>query len=138
MVDVSKLGNDLAEKGKEGVDGFLFDVQPIPGEVEVLQISVENREELPIFISVAGDEILCMSYLFKEEEIKADTKGEMHHAMLAMNIPMPLSSFGKIDEQYVVFGALATSSSLEDIVHEIVTLSDNTLEAIEAMRDYLK
>ena len=44
-----------------------FEVQPIPGDVEVLQISVEEREELPIYISIAEDEILCISYLFTED-----------------------------------------------------------------------
>lgn len=138
MTTISSLAEQLATQGKENTEGFAFEVQPIPGGVEVLQIVLEDREELPLFISVAEDEILCISYLFTEGEIKSDRKDEMHHAMLSMNIPMPLSSFAKIDDRYVVYGALSVRSSLEDVVHEIEILSDNTLEAIEAMKDFLK
>ncbi|MFT6072593.1 MAG: hypothetical protein ACJARD_001642 [Alphaproteobacteria bacterium] len=138
MVDVAKLGSQLIEKGQEGIDGFIFDIQSIPGEIEVLKVSIEGREELPIFLSNASTEILCISYLFKENEILESANDNMHSAMITMNIPMPLSSFGKIRDQYVIFGALSTTSTLDDIVHEIITLSDNTLEAIKTMREYLK
>ena len=138
MVKISKLADELAEKGKDIECGFLFEVNPIPGEVEVLQIIIEDREELPIFISVSEEQVLCITYLFKEEEVKSDMADEMNRAMLSTNISMPLSAFAKIDDQYVVYGALSTKSDLDDIVHEINTLSGNAIEAIEAMSDYLK
>ena len=55
-----------------------------------------------------------------------------------MNIPMPLSAFAKVEDKYVVFGALSINSTLEDIELEIVTLSDNSLEVISEMDTYLK
>jgi len=58
--------------------------------------------------------------------------------MLEMNIPMPLSAFAKVENKYVVFGALSINSSLEDIELELVTLSDNSLEVISEMDSYLK
>jgi uncharacterized protein YjfI (DUF2170 family) len=114
-----------------------FDVVPIPGDVEVLQILVEDREELPIYISASEEQILCIAYLFEEGEIKPGKKAEMHDTMLKANISVPLSSFGIVEERYVIFGALSVNSSLEDILHEIEMLSSNTLEAIDAMRDFL-
>lgn len=138
MVDITKLANELVQEGKNTEAGFLFEVNPIPGEVEVLQIIVEDREELPIFVSASDEQILCIAYLFKEDEVKSEMMNEMNQAMLQANIPVPLSSFAKIDDQYVIFGALSVNSSLEDVVHEIDTLSSNTLDAIEAMSAYLK
>jgi uncharacterized protein YjfI (DUF2170 family) len=137
MVDLKTLANELAEKGKDAERGFPFEVNPIPGEVEVLQIIVEDREELPIFVSASKEQILCIAYLFKNEEVKAGNVDEMNKAMLAANISIPLSSFALVDDQYVIYGALSVNSSLEDIVHEIEVLSSNTIEAIEAMSDYL-
>jgi uncharacterized protein YjfI (DUF2170 family) len=137
MVDLKTLANQLADKGKGAENGFPFEVNPIPGEVEVLQIIVEDREELPIFVSASEEQILCIAYLFKEEEVKSGTIDEMNKAMLTANISIPLSSFAKIDDQYVIYGALSVNSNLEDIVHEIEVLSSNVLEAIEAMSDYL-
>ena len=138
MVDINRLANDLAEQGKDIENSFLFEVNPIPGEVEVLQIIIEDREELPVFISASEEQVLCITYLFKEDEVKSDMVDEMNRAMLSTNISMPLSAFAKIDDQYVVYGALSVKADLEDIVHEIETLSGNAIEAIEAMSDYLK
>ena len=138
MVDLKTLTNKLAEKGQEAESGFPFEVNLIPGEVEVLQILVEDREELPIFVSASEEQILCIAYLFKKDEIKEGKLDEMNHAMLSTNISIPLSAFGIVDNQYVIYGSLSVKSSLEDIIHEIEVLSSNTLEAIEVMSDYLK
>jgi len=137
MVEINKLADELSNYEMSD-EGLPFEVQPIPGEVEVLQVLVEGREELPIFISYADREIICMSYLFKKDEVKDAGANEMNGAMLAINIAMPLSSFATVDDQYVVFGALSAESDLKAIVHEIEILSDNTMEAIDSLRDYLK
>ena len=137
MIDLKTLANELVKKGQDAESGFPFEVNPIPGEVEVLQIIVEDREELPIFVSASEEQILCIAYLFKDEEVKSESIDKMNTYMLAANISMPLSSFAKIDDQYVVYGALSVNSSLEDIVHEVEVLSSNVIEAIESMSDYL-
>ncbi len=138
MVNLTTLATELAKRGADEAAAFPFEVNPIPGDVEVLQILVEDREELPIFISASEEQILCIAYLFPEHEIKEGQKDALNQSMLAANITMPLSAFGMIEQQYVVYGALATSSSMDDIVHEIEVLSSNTIEAIDALRDYLK
>jgi uncharacterized protein YjfI (DUF2170 family) len=106
--------------------------------VEVLQIIVEDREELPIFVSASEEQILCIAYLFKEDEVKKDALHELNRAMLQADITMPLSAFALVEDQYVIYGALSVNSSLEDIVHELEVLSSNTLEAIEVMSNYLQ
>ena len=77
-------------------------------------------------------------YLWGEDEVRPDGKLEMLEAMLDMNIPMPLSSFGRIDDKYAVFGAVALSTSVEDLALELVMLSDNAIDAIDALSDYLR
>jgi uncharacterized protein YjfI (DUF2170 family) len=126
--------NSLADNSETGMD---FDCQPISGEVDVLQITLLGREELPIFLSVTDDQILCISYLWGADEVKADCVNTMHESMLEMNIPMPLSSFSKIGDKYVVFGALSINSTFEDIEHELAVLSNNAIEVIDDMSDYL-
>ena len=49
-----------------------------------------------------------------------------------------LASVAKIGDRYVIFGALAVDSSIEDICHEIITLSENAVEAISALEEFLK
>jgi len=126
--------NSLADNSDTGMS---FDCQPIPGEVDVLQISILGREELPIFVSVTEDQILCISYLWGVEEVKPESLAQMHESMLEMSIPMPLSSFSKIGDKYVVFGALSISSSLADVEHELTVLSNNAVEVIDDMSDFL-
>jgi len=126
--------NSLTDNSDTGMD---FDCQPISGEVDVLQITLLGREELPIFVSVTDDQILCISYLWGTDEVKADCVITMHESMLEMNIPMPLSSFSKIGDKYVVFGALSINSTFKDIEHELAVLSNNAMEVIDDMSDYL-
>ncbi|NQY87001.1 MAG: YjfI family protein [Colwellia sp.] len=126
--------NSLADNSDTGMD---FDCQPISGEVDVLQITILGREELPVFLSVTDDQILCISYLWGADEVKTDCVNAMHESMLEMNIPMPLSSFSKIGDKYVVFGALSINSTFEDIEHELAVLSNNALEVIDDMSDFL-
>lgn len=118
--------------------GYDFECHPIPGEVELLQISLAGREEIPIFVSVTDEQILCISYLWGENEIKTESRSKMLDSMLSMNLPIPLSAFSKIDDQYVLFGALSVNSRMEDLVHELIVLSDNSLDVIEAYSEYLK
>lgn len=135
-MNIHKIAEHLNALSDSG-EGVSFDCLPISGEVDVLQVSIINREELPIFISVTDDQILCIAYLWGVDEIKDGKKDEMHTSMLEMNIPMPLSSFSKIGDRYIIFGALSLNSSFEDIIHEIVTLSNNELEIIDDMSEYL-
>ena len=134
-MNIHKIASHLNKIDTE--TGAGFDCTPINGEIDVLQVEVIGREEIPIFISISDSQILCIAYLWGEDEVKAELKTNMMEAMLEMNIPMPLSSFAKIENKYVVFGALSVNSALDDIELEIVTLSDNSLEVIAEMDSYL-
>jgi uncharacterized protein YjfI (DUF2170 family) len=136
-MNIHKIANYFNELGDKSDTGFKFDCTPIAGDVDVLQVDVEGREEIPIFVSVTDEQILCIAYLWGENEVKTEMRVEMLEAMLELNIPMPLSSFAKIDDMYVVYGALSVHSSITDVEHELVVLSDNSLEVISELSDYL-
>ncbi|MDQ6993066.1 MAG: DUF2170 family protein [Mariprofundus sp.] len=122
----------------EDDQGLNFDVQQLPGEIATLSVVVNGVEELPIYISSTDEEVLTVCHLFDINEVKPELEAEMNRAMLTMNVPMPLSSFGIVGSQYVVFGALSASSDIDELVHELITLSANSVDAIEALSDYLK
>ena len=136
-MNIHKIATHLNQLNDKTETGFSFDCTPINGDIDVLQVEIVGREEIPIFISISDNQILCIAYLWGEDEIKKELKTNMMEAMLQMNIPMPLSSFAKVEDKYVVFGALSINSSLDDIELEIVTLSDNSLEVIAEMDNYL-
>ena len=130
---------DLALRFSEqsSFEGYSFECEAIPGDVEVLQITVGDFHEIPCFLSVTETQILCIAYLWTEEEVNQDSRTEMLDKMLELNIPIPLSAFSKIGDRYVIFGALTIASTYEDICHEIVTLCENAVEAITVLEDYL-
>ncbi|MDQ6991495.1 MAG: DUF2170 family protein [Mariprofundaceae bacterium] len=136
MFDIN-IVRKLLEK-YDGEQGLSFDVQEIPGETPTFSVVVDGREELPIYISSTNEEVLCICHLFDEDEVKSESVAEMNQAMLTMNVPMPLSSFGIIGSQYVVFGAMSARSDIDELAHELGTLSGNSIDAIEALSDYLK
>jgi len=43
----------------------------------------------------------------------------------------------KVGTQYIIFGALSVHAPLNEIIEEVVVLSDNTLTAVEELREYL-
>jgi len=118
-------------------EGARFDVQIIPGEVEVLQIIVGELEEVPVYLSITDSQLLCIAYLWDESEVNQKKRADMLETMLNMNIPMPLSSFARIGDKYAIFGAMAVTSSFDDVAHEVIVLSENTVEALSALEEFL-
>ncbi|MCL1125819.1 YjfI family protein [Shewanella surugensis] len=137
-MNIHNIAGHLNDLGDRSQTGLQFDCYPIDGEIDVLQVNIVNREELPIFVSVTDNQILCISYLWGEDEVKPDTRLSMLETMLELNIPMPLSSFAKVDDKYVVYGALSVQSSMLEVEQELSVLSDNCLEVIDELVDYLK
>lgn len=130
---------DLAIRFSEKLshDGYSFDCQLIPGEQEVLQVCLDEYDEIPVYITFSETQILCIIYLWAEDEIKEEMREELHTTLLDMNLLMPLSSFSRIGQRYIVFGALSINSSFEEVAHEISTLTENAIEAISSMEEYL-
>ncbi len=118
--------------------GVVVQLQPIPGEVPVIQVCIEGRDELPIFVTCSDTQILCMCYLWSESEVLAERRTEMLETMLDLNPSVPLSSFGRVGDRYVLFGALARDARVEAVAQDIVALSDNALDALDALSEFLK
>ena len=137
-MNIHTIADHLNALGDRSQTGLKFDCYPIDGEIDVLQVNIVNREELPIFVSVTDNQILCISYLWGEDEVKPETRLSMLETMLELNIPMPLSSFAKVDDKYVVYGALSVQSSMLEVEQELSVLSDNCLEVIDELVDFLK
>lgn len=117
-------------------NGYGFAVTNLDGE-DALEVVVEDRVEFPILVWFDGEQLLAVTYLWDESQVRPDSRTEMLAALLELNVPLQLSSFGKIRDRYVLFGALAANSTLDHVTTELEVLSDNTLEAIEIIAPYL-
>ena len=117
--------------------GLQVQLQPIPGEVPVIQVSIEGREELPIFITSSDSQVLCMCYLWTDAEVHPERRTELLGTLLDLNPSVPLSSFGRIGDRYVLSGALSRDARVEDVAKDVAVLSDNALDALDALSDFL-
>ncbi|VAX13615.1 hypothetical protein MNBD_GAMMA24-1641 [hydrothermal vent metagenome] len=133
---LEQLITDLADTQLS--DGASLSLEMFDGENAVACIKVEDRDEFPIYMTVDEGQILCITYLFGEDQVAQDKRAALAEGMLLMNVSIPLSAFSKIGNQYIMFGALSPESSIDEILTEIETLSDNVLEAVDALKDYLK
>lgn len=134
-LSVKDIANHLVTHADDYV--VAFEVQLIPGEMDVLRVVVGENEEFPVYVSATDTQILCITYLCMESEVKPGAKTEMLEAMLEMNIPIPLSSFSRIDDRYVLFGAVSATARVTSAVGEIITLADNAIDGLSALEDYL-
>jgi uncharacterized protein YjfI (DUF2170 family) len=133
------------QKQIEGLDvligarlgGSPVSLQPIPGSVPVIQAVIGGREELPIFITASDDQILCICYLWSDAEIIPEKRLELLETLMDLNPAIPLSAFGRVEGRYVLFGALSRDARGDDIASDVAALSDNALDALEALAEYL-
>lgn len=122
----------------EAMGGVAVDLQPIPGDVPVVQISIEGRQELPIYLTSSEAQILCLCYLWSDDEVLPERRGELLETLLDLNPSVPLSSFGRVGKRFVLFGALARDAKVQDIAHDVSILSDNALDALDALSEFLQ
>lgn len=117
--------------------GVATQIQPVPGDVPVLQVVVEGYEALPVYLTSSDTQCLCICYLWTEAEVRPERRSELLEVMLDLNIAVPLSAFGRIGEHYVLFGALARDAGVDEIAKEVVALLDNSADALDALAEYL-
>ncbi|MFC3195878.1 YjfI family protein [Marinicella sediminis] len=119
-------------------EGYTFECQHIDGEVQVLQVEMNGFEGFPVFVTSTAHQILCVIYLWTEAEIIPELRKDMLDMMLDTSIAIPLSSYARVGDRYVLFGALSVASDFDRLVEELVTLNENALDVLFAMDDFLR
>lgn len=138
MSDLHQQLGNLDVLASAIMGGVSVQLQPITGDVPVIQVSIEGRDELPIFITCSETQLICLCYLWHDDEVIPERRAELHEALLDLNPAVPLSAFGRIGQRYVISGALGRHASCEDVAHEVAVLSDNALDALDALKDFLR
>ena len=112
----------------------------IEGVDPTIHVVMHEFGDLPVFVSVAGDQVIVEAVLWPTSEVRDAV--EFNETVLRTHKYFPLStiSLGQRanDDYYVMFGSLSASSDLSDIVHEIEVLASNVIHATEAYADMLK
>lgn len=115
-------------------------IELIDGIEPTLHVIMHDYGDLPVFITVSGEQILAESVLWSTSEVK-DIEG-LNDAVLRTHKYFPLSTIsldnvapGK--DYYHMFGALSSTSILANVVFEIEVLASNVIQATEAYADFL-
>lgn len=125
------------------VDLFTSDaasIELVEGNEPSLHIIMHEFGDLPIFISVVGEQIIVESILWPVELVKDVIK--FNDETLRTQRLFPLSTIGierlANNDFYVMSGSLSAESSLSNVMFEIEMLADNVIKATEAFEKQLK
>ncbi|SER46505.1 hypothetical protein SAMN05216600_1337 [Pseudomonas cuatrocienegasensis] len=113
----------------------------IEGAEQAIRIEMNDFGGLPIFIVVAGEQIIVDTLLVGTEGV-ADEHG-FNDAVLRSREMFPLSSIGietmpNGESAYNMFGALSASSTVTNVVTEILTLAENVQRAVVAFDQFFR
>lgn len=129
-----------ALREESGFGDGLASVKLIDGVEPSLQIDMHEYGDLPIFITVFGEQIICEAVLWPASDVNDPTA--FNDTVLRTHKYFPLSTISLdrlADGQtfYQMFGALSASSRLASVVLEIETLARNVIQATEAYAEFL-
>ncbi|MEM1142152.1 MAG: YjfI family protein [Pseudomonadota bacterium] len=115
-------------------------IELIDGVDASLHIVMTEYGDLPIFLTVSGEQIIAESVLWPASDV-VDVAA-FNDAVLRTHKYFPLStiSLDRIsddDEVYQMFGALSAASKLQNVVLEIEVLASNVLQATQAYMEFL-
>ncbi|MFT7560950.1 MAG: hypothetical protein ACI93R_002875 [Flavobacteriales bacterium] len=103
-----------------------------------LEVICSTNPDFPIYVSATENQILSVSPLFTTDTVVDGKIDELNKVMLGLSPVVPLSSLGTQGEMYILYGAMAVNTVFENIVHELEVQAMNTLDVIDALKEFLK
>jgi len=112
-------------------------IERVEGAEPVLIARMCNHGDLPIYLSLAGEQIVVSTLLWPVDE-QADAS-EFNAFLLKAQKMVPLSNFAITEiegrEFYELIGELSAESSLSMILLELRVLAENAISAASDLRD---
>ena len=114
-------------------------IELIDGVDPALHIVMNEYGDLPLFLTVVGDQIIVEAVLWSASDVSDPV--QFNDAVLRTHKYLPLStiSLDQVDgeDYYHMFGALSATSLLANVVFEIEVLASNVIQATEAYGEFL-
>ena len=109
----------------------------LEGAEPVLQITMHEYGDLPIFLSVGADQIVVSALLWPVDE--QQNQAQFNVFLLKAQKLVPLSNFGITTvaerDYYEIFGELSCKTTLQTVIIELRTLADNAIRAAVELRE---
>jgi hypothetical protein len=108
----------------------------LEGTDPVLQITMNEFGDLPIFLSVGSEQIVVSALLWPVDE--QENQAAFNVFLLKAQKLVPLSNFGitTVSERdyYEIFGELSCKTTLQTVVIELRMLAENAIRAADELR----
>ena len=109
----------------------------LEGAEPVLQITMHEFGDLPIFLSVGAEQIVVSALMWPVDEQK--DQAAFNVFLLKAQKLVPLSNFGITTvggrDYYEVFGELSCKTTLQTVIIELRMLAENAIRAAEDLRE---
>ncbi len=115
-------------------------IELIDGVEPALHVVMGEYGDLPVFLTVSGEQIIVEAVLWSVDEVVDVNR--FNETILRTHKYFPLStisldSLGKNGDYYHMFGALSSTSILSNVIFEIEVLASNVIQATEAYSEFL-
>lgn len=114
-------------------------VEIVDGKSPSMLITMHEYGDLPVFMTVVGDQIVAESVLWPASHVK--DQATFNDTVLRTQNYYPLSTIclGKRanEDYYLMEGSLSSSASFNDILLELDTLANNVIRVTEAYANIL-
>ena len=131
---VSSLAEALSDS-KLLRDGELV-ARVLEGSEPVLQITMNEFGDLPIYLSVGSEQIVVSALLWPVDE--QANQAAFNVFLLKAQKLVPLSNFGITTvadrDYYEIFGELSCKTTLQTVVIELRMLAENAIRAADELR----
>ena len=109
----------------------------LEGSEPVLQITMHEFGDLPIFLSVGAEQIVVSALMWPVDEQK--DQAAFNVFLLKAQKLVPLSNFGITTvagrDYYEIFGELTCKTTLQTVIIELRMLAENAIRAAEDLRE---
>lgn len=110
----------------------------LEGADPVLQITMHEFGDLPIFLSVGAEQIVVSALMWPVDEQK--DQAAFNVFLLKAQKLVPLSNFGITTvagrDYYELFGELSCKTTLQTVIIELRMLAENAIRAASDLRDH--
>ncbi|WP_296596153.1 DUF2170 family protein [Phenylobacterium sp.] len=109
----------------------------LEGSEPVLQITMHEFGDLPIFLSVGAEQIVVSALMWPVDEQK--DQAAFNVFLLKAQKLVPLSNFGITTvagrDYYEIFGELTCKTTLQTVIIELRMLAENAIRAADELRE---
>jgi uncharacterized protein YjfI (DUF2170 family) len=109
----------------------------LEGTEPVLQLTMHEFGDLPIFLSVGAEQIVVSALMWPVDEQK--DQAAFNVFLLKAQKLVPLSNFGITTvagrDYYEIFGELTCKTTLQTVIIELRMLAENAIRSADELRD---